>query len=79
MPLMIWQREWAQIDEEKPKAPLVYQTCKEINAREKKWVRGRRSKASAQGKYEWHPSTGRDPGEALFKEGTPNNWNWHKQ
>ena len=44
-----------------------------------KWVRGRRSKANAQDKYEWHPFTGRDPGEALFKEGTPSNWNWHKR
>ena len=54
------------------KAPAVHQTCKETNAREKTWVSGRRSKANAQDKYEPQPFTGRDPGEALFKEGTRN-------
>ena len=63
------RREWAQIDAEKPKAPPVHQTCKGANAREKKRVRGRRSKANAQDKYESQPFTGRDPGEALFKGG----------
>ena len=53
------------------------QTCKGTNAREKMRVRGRRSKANAHDKYESQPFTGRDPGEALFKEGTQSNCNWH--
>ena len=72
-----WQRKWAQIDAEKPKAPPVHQICKETNAREKKRVRGRRSKANAQDKYESQPFTGRDPGDLLFEEGTRKERIWH--
>ena len=46
-----WRRGWARIDAEKVKAPAVHQTCKETNAREKKWVRGRRSEADAWNKF----------------------------
>ena len=44
---------------------------------EKKKVRGRRSKANAQDKYESQPFTGRDPGDLLFEEGTRKERNWH--
>ena len=55
----------------------MHQTFKGANAREKMRVRGRRSKANAHDKYESQPFTGRDPGEALFKEGTQSDCNWH--